>query len=124
MKTPPLQVSIETVTSIRAMLTALPPKPKTAFTARETVHAVADDIRAAIDLGYSLSDIAEHLAANGMKITAGTLASYLRELKATDRKVTRNLDRMPEAMAQDGTDADSANDERNASPMPAQPLAH
>ncbi|MEI4469673.1 hypothetical protein [Frigidibacter sp. MR17.24] len=124
MKTPPLQVSIETVTSIREMLTSLKPKPKTAFTARETVHAVADDIRAATELGYSLSDIAERLAANGMKITAGTLASYLRELKTMDRKVARNAERTPVTMAPDGTDADSANDERNASPMQAQPLAH
>ncbi|MEI4474022.1 hypothetical protein [Frigidibacter sp. MR17.24] len=110
MKTPPLQVSSETVTSIRKMLTALPPKPKTALTARETVHTLADDIRTALGRGYSHADIAERLATSGMKITAGTLASYLRELKTSDRKLARRPGRMHEAAVPDALDADGAGD--------------
>jgi hypothetical protein len=81
----------ETLGRMRAMLAALPPKPKSRFSSREAVAEMADDIRRARDtLGYSLEDIALMLGEHGHDIKPGTLRGYLRDLeKAESTRKTR-----------------------------------
>lgn len=81
----------ETLARMRAMLAALPPKPKDRFSSREAVAEMAEEIRRARDtLGYSLEDIALMLAEHGHQIKPSTLRGYLRDLeKAGSTRKTR-----------------------------------
>lgn len=80
-KKAPIRVSSQKLQDLRTSLRALPPKPKVAYCARDTVRALSSEILHATTLGYSLADIAEHYREHGVEISPGTLASYLREMK-------------------------------------------
>jgi len=80
-KKAPIRVSSQKLQDLRNSLRALPPKPKVAYCARDTVRALSSEILHATTLGYSLADIAEHYRKHGVEISPGTLASYLREMK-------------------------------------------
>jgi len=85
-------VSDRQIDQMRRMLQDLPQKPQTAFSARETVQALASEIHHAIDvLGYSLTDIARMVGEAGAEISPGTLASYLRESKTAASKKRKQV---------------------------------
>lgn len=75
-------ISLSQLDAMRAALDTLTAKPKTQFTSREAIAAMADDIRRArTELGYSLEDIAQLLQPHGLAICPNTLRGYLRSLE-------------------------------------------
>lgn len=87
---------------LKATLDALPPKPNRQLTKR----AVVDEVREAVATlmrkkGYSTSDVLAILKAEGLDISAKTLAVYLRGAKGKRRP--RDSD--PSAAAPDAADA-------------------
>ena len=82
MTNPPSTISMTQVAAMRAALDRLAPKPKTQFTSREAIAAMADDIRRArTELGYSLEDLATLLQPHGLAIRPNTLRGYLRGIE-------------------------------------------
>ena len=74
----------DTLGRMRAMLAALPEKPRTRFTNREAVEQMATEIRKAREaLGYSFEDLALMLAEHGHEIKPATLRGYLRDVEKT-----------------------------------------
>jgi hypothetical protein len=74
-------INKDTLAKMRATFADLPPKPKSAFTRREAIAEMANEIRRARDeLGYSLEDIAQMLAGHGHAIKPATLRGYLSDL--------------------------------------------
>ncbi|MBV0892967.1 hypothetical protein KTN05_14090 [Paracoccus sp. Z118] len=68
--------------AMRHALETLTPKPKAAYTSREVITAMAQEIRRArAELGYSLEDLAEMLQPHGLAIRPSTLQGYLRALE-------------------------------------------
>lgn len=82
MKKKPFKITAEALENLRAELAALPPKPKSEYSAREMLSELEVVIRNALALGYDLHDIAELVGKHGCDINPGTLSTYLRELKA------------------------------------------
>ena len=81
-----MTITPEAIEKLRDELISLPPKPKTTFTARDAVVALAPHIRAQINAGgYSLKDISEEMHKRGIKISASTLGSYLRAIAAEEK---------------------------------------
>lgn len=64
-------------------LEALPQKPKVTLTAHDVVALNRAAIRAALQKGYSYSDVAKIFVSKGVKISASTLAHYMREKDKT-----------------------------------------
>ena len=75
-------ISLSQLDAMRAALGTLTEKPRTQFTSRDAIAAMADDIRRArTELGYSLEDIAELLQPLGLAISSSTLRGYLRQFE-------------------------------------------
>lgn len=71
---------------LRSDLASLPPKSKTSLTARDVVTALAPDLRSKLATeGYSLSNLAEHMSARGVPISASTLGTYLRAIASQEQ---------------------------------------
>lgn len=90
---------LDTVTSIKSALEKLPDVPPSkSFSAREVVIETAEEIRQKLRLGYTHQQIAETLESAGLKITVGTLKSYLsiagNKIKTKQR--TRNAQKFNE----------------------------
>lgn len=91
-----MTISPEAIDQLRDELQTLPPKPKSALTARDAVTVLAPEIQAARASGYSLADITKQLERHGVTISASTLGSYLRAIgreagqQATRRKHRRS----------------------------------
>lgn len=81
-----MTITPETITELRSMLAQLPDKPKLHPTARDAVAALASEIHAARASGYNLADVAAMLGDRGLKLSASTLGSYLRELRPPSAK--------------------------------------
>ena len=82
MTNPANTISMTQVAAMRAALDRLAPKPKTQFTSREAITAMAQEIRRARDeLGYSLEDLATLLQPHGLAIGPNTLRGYLRGIE-------------------------------------------
>ncbi|WP_157792021.1 hypothetical protein [Pseudorhodobacter sp. MZDSW-24AT] len=64
---------------------ALAPKPKTSLTARDVVDMNRAAILRAVQKGYNFSDIAGMMVDAGVKISASTLAHYLRDKEPKDQ---------------------------------------
>lgn len=73
-----MTITQETIDAIRSKLVDLPSKPKTDITLRDLVKELAPDLRAAMNLGYSLTDLREMLKTDGVTSSISTLGSYLR----------------------------------------------
>lgn len=83
-------ISLSQLDAMRAALGTLTEKPKTQFSSREAIAAMADDIRRArTELGYSLEDIVQLLQPHGLAICPNTLRGYLRGLEK-DAEAARN----------------------------------
>lgn len=81
-----MTITPDMIAELRGTLAALPEKPKTSFTARDAVAALASEIQAARTNGYGLSDIAAMLEERGIRVSPSTLGSYLRELAPSPAK--------------------------------------
>ena len=82
-------ISEEVIAAVQKKMRKLPQKKERLLTKMETVAALRSDITGMQQKGYSLQEIAEYLAENGVKISAGTLRNYLgkggeREAKQVD----------------------------------------
>lgn len=66
-----------TVEDVKAALVALPPKAGTPAGARTIVTAVVEQIREAMEKGYTYDEIAALLTENGYTIKASTLRQYI-----------------------------------------------
>lgn len=83
MTRPPLRIPRDRIEQLRQMLDALPAKPRTEFSARETVVALESEIRAALDdRGYTLRDIATLISSEDAPISLSTLTTALRKPRA------------------------------------------
>lgn len=82
MKKKPFKITAEGLENLRVELAALPPKPKSEYSAREMLAEAEVEIRNALALGYDLHGIAELVGKHGGDINHGTLSAGLRELKA------------------------------------------
>lgn len=82
MTTPNPKITVAQFDAMRHALETLTPKPKAAYTSREAITAMAQEIRRARDeLGYSLGDLAEMLQPHGLAIRPSTLRGYLRSIE-------------------------------------------
>ncbi|RGP35126.1 hypothetical protein D1012_21615 [Pseudotabrizicola alkalilacus] len=73
--------------AITPMLDALAPKPKASLTARDVVEMNRTAILGALQKGYNFTDIAEKMVAAGVKISASTLAHYVRDKGPTAQTI-------------------------------------
>jgi len=85
MKRAPLRIPRDQLEQIRAMLGTLPAKPRVQFGAQEAVLELQQEIRHAIEQGYSLRDIAALINNEDVPISASTLATALRKSRAMER---------------------------------------
>jgi hypothetical protein len=68
---------------LRDTFAAMPKKEKSAFTPREVVHNLAQDIQRMVEKdGYSFSDIADLLKRSGINLRPSTIRSYLHDYNA------------------------------------------
>ena len=81
MKKPIAKISREALERLQTRIAALPPKEKTQHSARDALALMEAVIRDTLAKGYSVQDIAEMLAEEGLRLSAGTIAGYLRELE-------------------------------------------
>lgn len=82
MSTPTPKISLAQFEAMRHALETLTLKPKAAYTSREAITAMAQEIRRArAELGYSLEDLAEMLQPHGLAIRPSTLRGYLRSIE-------------------------------------------
>lgn len=83
-KTTNQMIDIAAIEALSAQMKALPPKPQTKFAPKEAVARIAADVVALLDRGYSIGDVHEMVTkAYDLKITEGTLQSYLRSAMKT-----------------------------------------
>lgn len=82
MRKPIAKISSEALERLQTRIAALPPKAKTEHSARDALALMEAAIRDTLAKGYSVQDIAEMLAEEGLRLSAGTIAGYLRELEA------------------------------------------
>jgi len=76
-------VSKAQLASLRDTFAAMPKKEKSAFTPREVIHNLAQDIQRMVEKdGYSFSDITELLKRSGINLRPSTIRSYLRNYNA------------------------------------------
>jgi|GEM_PF-3254817 len=85
MKRAPLRIPRDQLEQIRTMLNTLPAKPRMQFGAQEMVLELQQEIRHAIEQGYSLRDIAALINNQDVPISASTLATALRKARAMER---------------------------------------
>ena len=78
-----------TAESIQKVLKQLPERKPTRMNARAVVQFLADDIRDAMNRGYSIQDITELLHDNGMEMSTSTIRSNLPNRKQPDRAAKR-----------------------------------
>ena len=82
MSTPTPKISAAQLAAMRHAMETLKPKPKTDYTSREAITAMAQEIlRAQKKLGYSLEDLAEILQPHGLASRPSTLRGYLRTIE-------------------------------------------
>lgn len=85
MKRATLRIPRDQLEQIRTMLGTLPAKPRTQFGAQDLVLELQQEIRHAIEQGYTLRDIAALINDQDVPISASTLATALRKSRAMER---------------------------------------
>ena len=101
MTTPNPKITVAQFDAMRHALKTLTPKPRAAYTSREAITAMAQEIRRARDeLGYSLEDLAEMLRPHGLAIRPSTLRGYLRSIEKEADAATATAAAQPPRRAQ------------------------
>jgi len=76
-RSPSATIHQDSIDQATAQLEALPEKPKTDWSLRETIRQLQGSINAALERGYSHKEIAEMLAEQDIRISPASLKSYL-----------------------------------------------
>jgi hypothetical protein len=76
-----LAVSKKAIAHASSALEALPAKPKSNWSLRETISMLQDSITEALNKGYSYPEVSKMLALKGVDISASSLKSYLATAK-------------------------------------------
>jgi hypothetical protein len=76
-----LAVSKKAIAHASSALEALPAKPKSNWSLRETISMLQDSITEALNKGYSYPEVSKMLALKGVDISASSLKSYLASAK-------------------------------------------
>jgi hypothetical protein len=82
-----LAVSKKTIAHASSALEALPAKPKSNWSLRETIAMLQDSITEALNKGYSYPEVSKMLALKGVDISASSLKSYLASAKRSQGAV-------------------------------------
>jgi hypothetical protein len=86
------KVKASALESAIAAIGNIPEKPQELFSLREAIAQLLPYITTALEKGYSIEEIAEYLARDGIVIQPSTLRSYLiaaRRASGTKRKIPR-----------------------------------
>jgi hypothetical protein len=81
-----LAVSKKAIAHASSALEALPAKPKSNWSLRETISMLQDSITEALNKGYSYPEVSKMLALKGVDISASSLKSYLASAKRNQDK--------------------------------------
>jgi hypothetical protein len=86
-------ISKAAIANAASTLEALPAKPKSNWSLRETIALLQDSIIEALNKGYSYPEVSKMLSLKGVDISASSLKSYLSAAKrgknSTAKKTTR-----------------------------------
>lgn len=81
---------IEKLEEIKKKLSALKPQKKRVFVVREAIQFLKKEIEALFAKNYSSDEVSAILAREGISISSGTLRTYLREKKKTNKGNKQN----------------------------------
>lgn len=95
----------KSVDDVKAALVALPPKAGTPAGARTIVTAAVEQIREAMEKGYTYDEIAALLTENGYTIKAGTLRQYIGQASTPKKKPAPKRAKKPKAETASATPA-------------------
>lgn len=79
----------------RSRLRALQLEEKSTLTLRDIIQSLEPELRHALEMKRSLTDIQQELAKDAIQISVSTLGSYLRDLAKSAPKVTRRKPAKP-----------------------------
>jgi hypothetical protein len=83
-------VSKDSINGASNALKELPEKPKEIWSLREAISLLKDQIIAALDRGYSYTEVSEMLSSKGVEISPSTLKYYLSSARKEDGDSTKS----------------------------------
>jgi hypothetical protein len=107
-RTSPAAIAKSAIAAASSALEALPAKPKSNWSLRETVVLLQDSIVEALSKGYTYPEVAKMLSTRGVEISASSLKSYLsaakRGAKTSSRKAKASnvVELKPKSAAKSG----------------------